>query len=298
MSTTFGTPGGYSSREIALWTSAALVVLAAHVGGGLYLHGVMDQVEPPAAFEQAMEVDLSPVMMSAPDQVESEEVISEETEQPVVEEEPVDQPPPEEQAMVAEDVPPETVEEEQEPVQPEMAEPEQAEPEPVQPDVVTEEPEETVVDLPESDVPMPMARPEPPREIVQEERPRPQPRRERPREQPVREQPVRQAQARQQESSQQEASRAPQVSPARWATRVRSLIERQKRRAGRGVRDSGQAVVAFSVSASGAVTGVRLARSSGSSAIDQAALAMVQAISPPPPPGGSAVPLTVPVLFD
>jgi protein TonB len=47
-------------------------------------------------------------------------------------------------------------------------------------------------------------------------------------------------------------------------------------------------VVAFSVSASGGLAGVSIARSSGSAALDAAALRMVQRAAPfPPPPKGA-----------
>ncbi|MGJ4854603.1 TonB family protein [Labrys sp. KB_33_2] len=55
-----------------------------------------------------------------------------------------------------------------------------------------------------------------------------------------------------------------------------------------------RSTVAFNVSASGSVGGIRLNSASGDSALDRAALAAVRAISPPPPPGG-AVSRIVPV---
>lgn len=54
------------------------------------------------------------------------------------------------------------------------------------------------------------------------------------------------------------------------------------------VGSKGTAVVAFSVSASGGLADVRIARSSGSSGLDRAALRMVQRAAPfPPPPRGA-----------
>jgi protein TonB len=50
----------------------------------------------------------------------------------------------------------------------------------------------------------------------------------------------------------------------------------------------GSAVVAFSIAPGGRLAGVSLARSSGSSALDRAALRLVRAAAPfPPPPQGA-----------
>lgn len=63
--------------------------------------------------------------------------------------------------------------------------------------------------------------------------------------------------------------------------------------------ESGVAAVTFSISGSGAVTSVRLARSSGSSALDREVQAMVRRASPfPPPPSRQAMSFTAPVNFN
>jgi protein TonB len=63
--------------------------------------------------------------------------------------------------------------------------------------------------------------------------------------------------------------------------------------------ESGVAAVTFSISGSGAVTSVRLARSSGSSSLDREVQAMVRRASPfPPPPSGHAMSFTAPVNFN
>lgn len=80
--------------------------------------------------------------------------------------------------------------------------------------------------------------------------------------------------------------------------RVQSHLARYKRRLG-GAR-KGTTVVGFSLARSGRVTSVNLVRSSGSSAIDRATLAMVRRASPfpPIPPGGpSRMRFTVPVAY-
>jgi len=72
---------------------------------------------------------------------------------------------------------------------------------------------------------------------------------------------------------------------ANYRGRVQSHLARYKRSPGAGHR--GRAVVSFSLSRSGGVSGVRLVRSSGNSAIDRATLAMVRRASPfPPMPAG------------
>jgi protein TonB len=318
--------GGSSiKRDLALWGSAALIVLAAHAGGGWYLSQAMEVEQQPAAVEEAMLIDLTPMLETTPDAVESETLTQEEPTEMAAAEEPVDATTPDaqevvtpdEQTPVTEDTPPEqTVAEDTTPVEPEsveptvvepeQVEPEEIEPEPVEPDVVTEELiEEPAVTLPDSDVPLPVTRPEP-REIVRDTPPpaRRQPPREQTREQPRREEP-RQPQRRQTQqarpqprseaSTQQRASSAPTIAPARWNAQVSRLVQRSAQRAIRRIRGTGQVTIAFTVGASGAVSNVRVARSSGNDEIDAAVVNAVRGISAPPAPGGSQS-VTIPVL--
>jgi len=61
---------------------------------------------------------------------------------------------------------------------------------------------------------------------------------------------------------------------------------------------SGTAIVAFTISGGGGVGGVRVTRSSGSSAVDQEAAAMVRRASPfPAPPGGASRSFDIPVTY-
>jgi protein TonB len=325
--------GGSSiKRDLALWGSAALIVLAAHAGGGWYLSQAMEVEQQPAAVEEAMLVDLTPMLETTPDAVESETLTEEEPTEMAAAEEPVEATAPDaqevvtpdEQTPVTEETSPEqTVAEETTPVEPEPVEPtvvepeqvepeeigpeieeiqpEAAEPEPVEPDVVTEEIiEEPTVTLPDSDVPLPVTRPEP-REIVRETPPpaRRQPPREQTREQPRREEPRQPQQARPQPrseaSTQQRASSAPTIAPARWNAQVSRLVQRSAQRAIRRIRGTGQVTIAFTVGASGAVSNVRVARSSGNTEIDAAVVNAVRGISAPPAPGGSQS-VTIPVL--
>jgi protein TonB len=61
---------------------------------------------------------------------------------------------------------------------------------------------------------------------------------------------------------------------------------------------SGTVIVAFTISSSGGVGGVRVTRSSGSAAVDQAAASMVRRASPfPAPPGGKSRTFDIPVTY-
>lgn len=83
---------------------------------------------------------------------------------------------------------------------------------------------------------------------------------------------------------------------ANYSGRIQAHLARHKRRA----NGRGRAVVSFSISKSGRVTSVRLARRSGNAAVDRAALAMVRSASPfPPIPKGmkSRMSFTVPVRY-
>jgi periplasmic protein TonB len=82
--------------------------------------------------------------------------------------------------------------------------------------------------------------------------------------------------------------------------RVAAHLARHKRfpPEARNSNSQGSAVVTFSISGSGGVTSVRLARGSGVAALDQEATAMVRRASPfPAPPGGRGMSFSVPVSF-
>lgn len=72
---------------------------------------------------------------------------------------------------------------------------------------------------------------------------------------------------------------------ARWGGAIRSSIERRKRYPG-GTRAKGAVSLAITVSSSGALAGLTLARSSGDAALDRAALAAVKAARLPKAPAG------------
>ncbi|UPA23698.1 energy transducer TonB family protein [Shinella oryzae] len=82
--------------------------------------------------------------------------------------------------------------------------------------------------------------------------------------------------------------------------KVRSKINRAKRRVSGG--DRGSVVVSFTVGASGQASGVRVARSSGSGALDNAAVEAVMRAAPfakiPEAAGRSSWAFTVPIVFN
>jgi periplasmic protein TonB len=87
-----------------------------------------------------------------------------------------------------------------------------------------------------------------------------------------------------------------------WRSSVAALLERNKRYPAGAKNDRGIAQVAFSLDRKGRVTSSRVLASSGSAALDRAALDMIQRAQPfpPPPPAlsGLEVSLTVPVRFN
>lgn len=96
------------------------------------------------------------------------------------------------------------------------------------------------------------------------------------------------------------ASSAPSMSPASWRSMLMAHLNRHKRFPPGG--STGTAVVAFRIDRGGRVVSARLVRSSGDSALDAAAVGLVQRASPVPAPpsnmGAGALSLTVPVRFN
>lgn len=89
------------------------------------------------------------------------------------------------------------------------------------------------------------------------------------------------------------------MSAATWRGRLVAHLNRYKRHPGGGAR--GTASIAFTINRSGAVTGVRLTRSSGNAALDKAAVALARRASPVPAPpssvSGGSVTINVPIRF-
>ena len=99
----------------------------------------------------------------------------------------------------------------------------------------------------------------------------------------------------------QAASRAAAAAATNsYNVQVRRAIERQKRYPARARPAEGTVRVSFTIAASGAITGARLARSSGNQALDQAAMDAVRRARVPPIPrevGSNSMSFTVPMSF-
>ena len=90
------------------------------------------------------------------------------------------------------------------------------------------------------------------------------------------------------------APAAGKVSSGRYAANVRAAIGRHRPRVGGG----GSATVAFSIGPGGGLQGVKIVRSSGKQAADQAAIATVRAAAPfPPPPAGANNTFSIQIYF-
>lgn len=280
--------------DVALWSGAAMFVLAAHLASVWYVQRM--PVPEPAAAEAAPAImmELAP-MVVAPDAVESEtaELVDSMAAEPVEEftemAEPVTEPAVE---KAVEDEPlPEPVEVAETPA----VEPiEEAEAEPVEPV------EEITPELPEVALAIPEPRP-----VV-----------EKPVEKPVRKQVVKKVERKPppQVASTKSAMDAlkaaapkPKVaaagssmSPARWQSRVNAHLNRYKRYP-KGGHGSGTAVIRFTINESGGVTSASLSGSSGDSAFDSAALDLVRRASPVPAPppeiARSRMSLVVPIRY-
>src|SRR5262245_43246478 len=100
---------------------------------------------------------------------------------------------------------------------------------------------------------------------------------------------------------QKDRSNVNSASHSAWKRQVVALIARKGRYpfGARLLGDWGTAVVAFSVDRQGRITASRIARSSGSAALDNAALELVRQAQPfPPPPSGERLDLILPIRYD
>jgi len=275
-----------SPREIGLWALAGLVVISAHAAVAYYVSTRPPELAAEAS-EPAMMIDLAPLPVQAPQEVEPENLVEEQPNETI---EPVD----EVQTEMAET----PVEE---PVQPDEVEPvetpeEVAEAEPEEAEEIAPEIAEAIT--PEVAVPLPQPRP-----VVREQPKKPV---EKKKEVVKKEKPVkRQADVAEKETKptekrvvQRQASTAPSISPAKWSSKVQAWIARRARRS--SAKETGTAQVTFRIDVNGNVTSAKLARSSGSSELDQAAVDLIWRSSPvpaPPEPAFARAPISLPVRF-
>ncbi|WP_127090292.1 energy transducer TonB [Aquabacter cavernae] len=265
--------GGYGTR----WLVAGAVVLSAHVGAAyLALHWPRPAAEPAAA---AMMIDLAPMPVSAPSEVEDIAPGPQMVQAP----EPV------------KDLP-EDLEEAVPPPQP-----------------ITE----PLLELPELPPPMPLSEallpPQKPQEAVPEppppkpvEKPKPKPTASRKPPAPAT------SAAPRSDAPTSTATAAPSAgsssanstAPATWRSMLVSHLNRHKRYPGesRTAKEEGTARLRFSIDRSGRVVGATLVGTSGSPRLDAEVMAMIQRASPVPAPppevAGSVITFTVPVNFN
>jgi len=87
-----------------------------------------------------------------------------------------------------------------------------------------------------------------------------------------------------------------------WMSQLSAQLERHKRYPSEARGDTGVVQLAFSVDRGGGVHNARVVRSSGSGALDQAALSLVARAAPLPPPPperpGAQIAITVPIRYN
>ncbi|MBP1852024.1 energy transducer TonB [Rhizobium halophytocola] len=313
---------GFAFGELALWTCAAILVLAAHAGAVALLMQVPQDTAADAGPPAAIMIDLAPEPEAVetddeqltPDETDSEEIKSDTVEPP---KEPLAEPPPEPAPEVQPTPPPEPPPVEPPPVEPPppVDQPPQFEPEPEPPAVEpppepveqVEEPPAEIDPLEEMalqqlenvEVPLPAARPAPPPKAA----PQPVARKQAPAASKAATKAKAQVKQSDRNAAQQTAATSGSNAKtiANWQSRLMSHLQRRKRypSAARRNREEGTAYVRFSIDASGNVRTVSVSRSSGSSALDQAVIDMVNRASPvPAPPPGANRTIVAPVRFN
>ncbi len=306
--------GAFSGRDAALWTGAAVLIVAAHVAFAYVLRNGGPLIPLPEASEQSMVVELAPLPISTPPTVQAEILQAEvpESVQPV------------EELLEAESVEPDAVTAEE----PETAE--QVEPEAVGAEVLSEPAPEPDIILPELIEPLASLTAEEIEEIIEPEvalpaeavvpespvveTPKPvkkaevakkKPEKKKSIQKPEPEKPVKRKVAKTKAanppakaaSAKTSTSKAPTVNPARWNSSVRAAVAS---RVGRIQGMRGTVTVRFVVSNSGAVGSVQVSGSSGNGKLDSAAMRAVRSARVPAPPAGlkgSSHSFVIPLTF-
>lgn len=293
--------------ETLLWTSAALVVLTAHVGAAAWLMqeppitaadspppAIVIELAPEPEAEVTEKTEISPETADAaeiaPNMAEPIEAQTPDAMQPVQE--------------VAEAMQPEEFVEKTSAPSEEIAEAE-----PVVDEIGPVE-DEAVTELENVAVPLPAPRPRPPmRKVVEETRPKPprDPAKKPPRPAPSASSKASVRAAAQVRQADRTAARqsmnglfASSMTPARWQSRVMAHLERRKRypAGAKARRETGTATIRFRVDDGGNVLSAVLVGSSGFPELDQEVLALARRASPvPAPPPGANKTIIAPVRF-
>lgn len=303
-----------SGRQIALWCTAAIIMTTAHAGAAWLALRAPAAPAVQIAGGPAIEVDLAALGFAEADQVSSGDTA--EAVEPV-EAEPVEtvQPDVAEPVEVAEPLEPTLAEAVEVPVSRLAAaasEVEIAALAPVEneavivPEAVIPVEQEKVEPVEEIElevaalvhVPLPTKRPEVPEKVEQQAKPKPKQEATRQRERRPAAgnggqnkadtrrgtaQGSTQGQAAIQNSGNQRASEAGNAAVSNYPGQVAKKLSRAARSTRARDRDRGEVLVSFTVSRNGRVSGVRIARGSGSQQLDQAALATVNRAAPFPP---------------
>lgn len=250
-------------RESALWGTAAVVVLAAHLGSALWLLRQAEAAAPPGLPEPVF-VELAPAPMAA--------------------------------APLEEVETPEMAEAEPEPVPDFVLNEPLPEIEPPDMDTLFPPPPEAVV-LQKSERPKDRPEPKEPEKIVRKEPEKPREKKEKAPEEQQARKAATTVRAPQGDRSAAPAAGQPSArQEASWQSKVQSAVARHMRRVS-NLRKTGVTVtVAFTIGADGRVSGGRVLSSTGDARTD-AALARQASRMPrlPAPPDGKARPITLPV---
>ncbi|SFO42941.1 protein TonB [Mesorhizobium sp. NFR06] len=311
----------FGPREAGLWTSAAAIVLAAHVAVAYAVQNLSFADTPDGGPPPALAVEMAPLAPAVPETAAPLDMVTpappdaaEETEKPV------DMKPVTDPAPVAE--PAEPVAEQPLDID-SIQETERAAPAKQAVAALSDQPplDEVVPDPVEAiapDVVIPLPEPKPVEAQVKAQKPV-EPKKkaekkpvEKPKERVKKEKapPARvtttasiDAKAAAEAAAPQSSDAAPRssVGPSRWNSSLAAWIRRHTRypSAASSRRAEGTPSVTFTVDTSGRVVTARLARSSGDGDLDRAALAALQGASVPAPPAelGARVTRTAPFVF-
>ncbi|MER9140841.1 TonB family protein [Mesorhizobium sp. M0830] len=293
-------------RDLGLWTSAAALVLGAHVAVAYAVQNFTMVTDPDGGPPPALVIEMAPmvVMPAVEEQVAAPDAVTSDQADPT----PTTEPTPEAPVEKAEPVIEQTeavAPDETEPTQTEMAEQvDQPPPDEAVPDVVEAVTPEVVIPLPQ---PKPV-------EVVKDKKPieakpqkpveKPKPPSKKEKAPPPRTATVASADAKPAPRTAAPKSAAPTTrsgDASKWDSRLGAWIKRHTRypSSAKARRVEGKPYVAFTVDSSGRVLSARLSRSSGDADLDRAALAVLQGatVPAPPPELGSRQSRTAPFVF-